>query len=115
MTSQAQAATPLTGVSGLVFFGFPLHPSGKPSIERAAHLSRIEVPMLFLQGTRDLLANLDLLQPLIENLPSATLRVLDGADHSFHVLVRSGRTNAAVTREMMDAFRGWASSLPQNE
>jgi len=115
MTSQAQAATPLTGVGGLVFFGFPLHPSGKPSIERAAHLSRIKVPMLFLQGTRDMLADLDLLQPLIEKLPPATLRVLDGADHSFHVLVRSGRSNADVSREMMEAFCEWASSLPQNE
>jgi predicted alpha/beta-hydrolase family hydrolase len=114
MTSQAQAATPLTGVSGLVFFGFPLHPSGKPSIERAAHLSRIKVPMLFLQGTRDMLADLGLLQPLIEKLPPATLRVLDGADHSFHVLVRSGRTDADVSREIMEAFRGWASSIPQD-
>jgi hypothetical protein len=115
MTSQAQAATPLTGVGGLVFFGFPLHPSGKPSIERAAHLSRIKVPMLFLQGTRDMLADLELLQPLIEKLPPATLRVLDGADHSFHVPARSGRSNADVSREMMEAFCEWASSLPQNE
>jgi uncharacterized protein len=113
MTSQAQAATPLTGVSGLVFFAFPLHPSGKPSIERAAHLSRIKIPMLFLQGTRDTLADLDLLKPLIEKLPSATLRMLDGADHSFHVLVRSGRTNADVGREMMEAFRGWTSGIPR--
>jgi hypothetical protein len=111
MTSQTQAATPLTGVSGLVFFGFPLHPSGKPSIERAAHLARVRIPMLFLQGTRDTLAELGLLRPVIEKLPLATLRVLDGADHSFHVLVRSGRTNAEVSMEMLDALRGWASSI----
>jgi hypothetical protein len=111
MTSQTQAATPLTGVSGLVFFGFPLHPSGKPSTERAAHLARVKIPMLFLQGTRDTLAELDLLQPLIEKLPLATLRVLDGADHSFHVLVRSGRTNAQVRTEMLEALRGWASGI----
>jgi hypothetical protein len=111
MTSQTQAATPLTGVSGLVFFGFPLHPSGKPSIERAAHLARVRIPMLFLQGTRDTLAELDLLRPVIDKLPLATLRVLDGADHSFHVLVRSGRTQAEVSTEMLEALRGWASRI----
>jgi hypothetical protein len=113
MTSQTQAATPLTGVAGLVFFGFPLHPSGKPSTERAAHLARVKIPMLFLQGTRDTLAELDLLQPMMEKLPLATLRVLDGADHSFRVLVRSGRTNAQVRAEMLEALRSWASSTPK--
>jgi hypothetical protein len=114
MTSQTQAATPLTGVAGLVFFAFPLHPSGKPSTERAAHLARVKIRMLFLQGTRDTLAELDLLRPLMEKLPLATLRVLDAADHSFHVLVRSGRTNAQVRAEMLEAFRRWASSIPQD-
>ena len=115
MTSQAQAAAPLMGVRGLAFFGFPLHPSGKPSIERAAHLSRVNIPMLFLQGTRDTLAELALLRPLIEKLPPATLRVLEGADHSFHVLARSGRTDAEVRMEMIEAFREWALSVPPDE
>jgi uncharacterized protein len=109
MTSQAQAAMPLAGVHGLIFFGFPLHPSGKPSIDRAAHLSQIKVPLLFLQGTRDTLADLDLVRTLVERLPLATLHTLEGADHSFHVPARSGRTDAQVRNEMMDAFIAWSS------
>ncbi len=109
MTSQAQAKTPLLGVSGLVFFGFPLHPAGKPSTDRAAHLSQVSVPMLFLQGTRDTLADLNTLRPVVESLPPATLVEIDGADHSFHVPVRSGRTDVEVRVEMVDAFLAWAS------
>jgi predicted alpha/beta-hydrolase family hydrolase len=108
MTSQAQADSPLPGVHGLVFLGFPLHPAGKPSDERAAHLSDVQVPMLFLQGTRDDLANLGLLRPLIERLGKrATLHVFDDADHSFHVPARSGRTDAQVLEEMLDALVEW--------
>ena len=110
MTSQAQAATPLAAVAGLVFFGFPLHPAGKPSIDRAAHLSQIKIPMLFLQGTRDTLAELQLLRPLVARLPLATLNILEGADHSFHVLARSGRTDAQVRDEMMQGFLAWSPS-----
>jgi uncharacterized protein len=110
MTSQAQAAEPLSGVRGLVFFGFPLHPSDKPSIARAAHLSEVKIPMLFLQGTRDSLAHLALLRPLVDALPLATLKELDGADHSFHVLARSGRTDGQVRDEMVDSFLTWVSS-----
>jgi uncharacterized protein len=112
MTSQAQAVNPLTGVRGLAFFGYPLHPPDKPSIDRAAHLSKIKIPMLFLQGTRDNLADLTLLRPLVGELEiRATLKVLEGADHSFHVLKRSGRTDAEVKREMIDAFIAWAENL----
>jgi predicted alpha/beta-hydrolase family hydrolase len=112
MTSQAQAVNPLTGVRGLAFFGYPLHPPDKPSIDRAAHLSKVKVPMLFLQGTRDNLADLTLLRPLVGELENrATLMVLEGADHSFHVLKRSGRTDEEVKREMIDAFIAWAENL----
>src|SRR3984957_1851075 len=107
MTSQAQAATALPGVSGVVFFGFPLHPAGKPSIARAAHLSRVLIPMLFLQGTRDALAELNLLRPLAKGLPLATLKEIDGADHSFHVPARSGRTDADVRAGMVEDFLAW--------
>ena len=111
MTSQAQAASPLPGVRGLVFFGFPLHPAGKPSDQRAEHLFEVHVPMLFLQGTRDALADLALLAPLIERLGDrATLRLLEDADHSFHVPARTGRKDADVRREMLDAFADWAVS-----
>ncbi len=112
MTSQAQAVNPLPGVRGLAFFGFPLHPPDKPSIDRAAHLSKIKIPMLFLQGTRDNLADLALLRPLVDKLENlATLKVLEGADHSFHVLKRSGRTDEEVKAEMIDAFIAWAEKL----
>ncbi|MDI9239912.1 dienelactone hydrolase family protein [Lysobacter sp. LF1] len=112
MTSQAQALSPLPGVRGLVFLGFPLHPAGKPSDERAAHLPDITVPMLFLQGTRDELAQLDLLQPLPERLGSrATLQLFEHADHSFHVPARSGRTDSQVMDEMLECMASWIDAL----
>ena len=110
MTSQAAAAEPLPGVRGIVFFGFPLHPARRPSDERAAHLHDVSVPTLFLQGTRDALADLDLLRPVVA-ATSATLHVLDGADHSFHVLKRSGRTDAGILDELADTVAAWASRL----
>jgi uncharacterized protein len=111
MTSQAQAAAPLPGVRGLVFLGFPLHPAGKPSDQRAEHLFDVQVPMLLLQGTRDALADLALLAPLIERLGErARLRLLEDADHSFHVPARTGRKDDDVRREMLDAVADWAVS-----
>ena len=108
MTSQAQAASPLPGVRGLVFLGFPLHPAGKPSDERAAHLFDVDIPMLFLQGSRDDLASLELLEPVAAKLGAkATLAVFADADHSFHVPARSGRKDAQVLAEVLDAFAGW--------
>jgi hypothetical protein len=112
MTSQAQAASPLPGVRGLAFLGFPLHPAGRPSRERAQHLAAIEVPMLFLQGTRDELARLDELEPVIAALGAgATLRLFDDADHSFHVPHRSGRSDVQVLDAVLDAFAAWADAL----
>ena len=109
MTSQAQAASPLPGVRGLAFLGFPLHPAGKPSDERAAHLHDVKVPMLFLQGTRDTLADLSLLRPVVAGLGRrATLRLFDDADHSFHVPVRTGRRDDDVRREVLDSLAAWA-------
>jgi uncharacterized protein len=108
MTSQAQAASPLPGVRGLAFLGFPLHPAGKPSDARAEHLFDVHVPLLFLQGTRDALAELTLLQPLAQRLKGrATLHLLVDADHSFHVPARSGRKDADVRGEMLDALAAW--------
>jgi len=108
MTSQAQSSTPLPGVRGLAFLGFPLHPAGKPSDERARHLSDVRVPLLFLQGSRDALADLNLLRPVVARLGDrATLRVCDDADHSFHVPARSGRRDADVRRELLDALAAW--------
>jgi len=108
MTSQAQAIEPLPGVKGLAFLGFPLHPAGKPSVERAAHLGKVKIPMLFLQGTRDELAQLELLQPIIDGLGArATLKLLQDADHSFHVAARTGRKDAQVRAEMLDALATW--------
>jgi predicted alpha/beta-hydrolase family hydrolase len=108
MTSQAQAAAPLPGVHGLAFLGFPLHPAGKPSSDRAKHLAEVHVPMLFLQGTRDNLAELSLLEPVVKSLgPSASLHRVEGADHSFHVLARSGRNDGEVMREILDVFANW--------
>ena len=108
MTSQAQAAAALPGVSGLVFFGFPLHPAGKPSDERAKHLAQVGIPMLFLQGTRDELADLALLEPLVDSLGDrATLELFQEADHSFHVPAKTGRTDAQVRAEVLDAFARW--------
>ena len=111
MTSQAQAAAPMPEVRGLVFLGFPLHPAGKPSEERAAHLFEVKVPMLFLQGTRDDLADLKLLEPLCQKLVqqngSTTLRLFQDADHSFRVPARTGRKNPEILAELMDALAKW--------
>ena len=112
MTSQAQAATPLPDVRGLAFVGFPLHPAGKPSTDRADHLTKIELPMLFLQGSRDTLADVPLIESVVQRLgPRARLHMVDGADHSFHVLVRSGRNDREVMNEILDAFVGWADVI----
>ena len=112
MTSQAQADEPLPSVRGLAFLGFPLHPAGKPSDERAGHLSDIKIPMLFLQGTRDALADLSLLKPLVAGLGKrATLTLFEDADHSFHVPAKTGRTDAEVRSEMLDALAAWAKKV----
>jgi predicted alpha/beta-hydrolase family hydrolase len=112
MTSQAQAASALAGVRGLVFVGFPLHPAGQPSTARAGHLRDVHVPMLFLQGTRDELAQLDLITPLAADLGSrATLRVFDDADHSFHVRKRSGNTDAQVLAALADTIAAWTNTI----
>jgi predicted alpha/beta-hydrolase family hydrolase len=112
MTSQAQAAAPLPGVRGLVFVGFPLHPAGKPGTERAAHLQDVALPMLFLQGTRDELADLALLRPVVDALGArATLRLFDDADHAFHVRARSGSDDRAVLAGLADTIAQWASTL----
>jgi uncharacterized protein len=112
MTSQAQAASPMPGVRGLIFLGFPLHPPGKPSDDRASHLSDVAVPMVFLQGSRDEFANLDLLQPLVQRLvPRATLELFQDADHSFHVPARTGRKDGDIRREMLNATVAWIDSV----
>ena len=112
MTSQAQAASPLPGVLGLVFLGFPLHPPGKPSDERARHLHDVRIPMLFIQGARDKLADLELLLPMVDGLGEhATLKLFEDADHSFHVPVRTGRKDADVRSEMLDALAEWIGRL----
>jgi predicted alpha/beta-hydrolase family hydrolase len=112
MTSQAQAIDALPGVRGLAFLGFPLHPAGKPSSDRAKHLADIRIPMLFLQGTRDTLAELDLLEPVVKRLgKSATLHLVKEADHSFHVLARSGRNDREVIAEVLDAFAAWTDNI----
>ena len=112
MTSQAQAASPLPGVRALVFLGFPLHPAGRPSDERAKHLFDVRIPMLFLQGMRDELADLKLLQPLAEQIGTrATLELFEDADHSFHVPARTGRKDAEVRSELLDALAGWIASV----
>jgi predicted alpha/beta-hydrolase family hydrolase len=112
MTSQAQAALPLPGVRGLAFVGFPLHAAGKPSIERADHLGKIDIPMLFLRGSRDSLAEATLIEGVVKRLGRlARLHLVDGADHSFHVLARSGRNDREVMDEILDAFVGWADTL----
>ncbi|MDZ7781003.1 MAG: alpha/beta family hydrolase [Gemmatimonadota bacterium] len=108
MTSLAQAQTPLPGIRGLAFFGFPLHPAGRTSAERGRHLADIDVPMLFLQGTRDRLANLDLLRPLLADAaPDAELHVVEGADHGFHVLKSSGRSDEDALTEACEVFADW--------
>lgn len=111
MTSQAQAAAPLPNVQGLVFLGFPLHPPGKPSADRAVHLADVRIPMLFVQGTRDDLADLALVQALTEQLgANATLHLFDEADHSFHVPARSGRTDAMVISEIASVVAAWVDT-----
>jgi uncharacterized protein len=112
MTSQAAAQRPLEGVRGLIFFGFPLHPPNPPGMKRAEHLAKVTVPMLFLQGTRDRLADLKLLRPVCKKLGSqATLHVIETADHSFHVLKKSGRSDAEVLRELAEKTSSWADAL----
>jgi len=114
MTSQAQAIAPLPDVRGLVFLGFPLHPAGKPGIERADHLERVTIPMLFVSGSRDALAELDLLRPLVGGLGErATLQVIANGDHSLHVPARSGRTAAEAQAEALDAVAEWMERLAQ--
>lgn len=108
MTSQAQAESPLPGVRGLAFLGFPLHPAGKPGTERAGHLSRVQIPMLFVSGSRDALAETDLLRPVVAALGAcATLHLIDQADHSFKVAGKSGRTPAEAEGEALDALATW--------
>jgi predicted alpha/beta-hydrolase family hydrolase len=108
MTSQAQAASPLPNIAGLLFFGFPLHASGKPSTERAAHLFKVTIPMLFLQGDKDKLAELPLIRTVTEKLDArTTLHIIGEADHSFHVPRRSGRTDADVINEVADVVVDW--------
>ena len=112
MTSQAAAQQPLDRVRGLVFFGFPLHPPNRPGTKRADHLAKVTVPMLFLQGTRDTFADLKLLRPVCAKLGSrATLHVIETADHSFHVLKSSGRSDAAVLRELAETVASWAERI----
>jgi predicted alpha/beta-hydrolase family hydrolase len=113
MTSQAQAASPMPGLGGLAFFGFPLHPAGKPSVTRADHLNAIHIPTLFLQGTADKLAEVTLIKQTTETLgPTTKLHLVKDADHSFHVPKRSGRTDTDVLDEVLDVFADWACALP---
>ncbi len=112
MTSQAQSVEPLANVRGLVFIGFPLHAAGKPSDERAAHLFQVKVPMLFLQGSRDALADLTLLEPIVKRLGErATLEIFDDADHSFHVPARTGRKDAEVMADLLDRMTKWIARV----
>lgn len=112
MTSTAQAESPIDDVKGLVFFSFPLHPAGEPAIRRAEHLSQVKVPMLFLSGTRDALAELDLLQPVVKGLgEQATLHLVDTADHSFKVLKRTRTSTEDVFVELARALRNWTDSI----
>ncbi len=116
MTSLAASEGGLEGVRGLVFFGFPLHPPGSPGTSRAEHLARVTTPMLFLQGTRDTLADLALLRPIVEGLgPKATLHVMDGADHSFAMLKRSGRSAREVIDELGGTVAEWVDRLSRLE
>jgi predicted alpha/beta-hydrolase family hydrolase len=111
MTSTAASQQPLDQVRGLVFFGFPLHPPKQPATKRADHLAKVTLPMLFLQGTRDTLADLTLLRPIVARLvPRTTLHIIDTADHSFHVLKSSGKTDSEVLRELAQTTAAWAAS-----
>jgi predicted alpha/beta-hydrolase family hydrolase len=115
MTSQAAALGPLDGVRGLVFFGFPLHPPNQPGTKRADHLAKVSIPMLFLQGTRDAFADLQLLRPVCAKLGSRTrLHVIEKADHSFHVLKSSGRSDAEVMGELVDTTASWAEGIERS-
>ena len=115
MTSTAQAEEPLPGVRGLVFLGFPLHPPGKPDDKRAEHLSRVQIPMLFLQGERDDFADLKFLRPVVKRLGErATLHLVEGGDHSFKVLKKTGRSDAHVMGELVQAIVDWTSNLHQH-
>jgi uncharacterized protein len=112
MTSQAAAQRPLERVAGLVFFGFPLHPPNRPDAKRADHLAKVTIPMLFLQGTRDNLADLTLLKPVCANLGSlAALHIIENADHSFHMPKTSGKTDADVLREFAETTVSWAQQI----
>jgi len=112
MTSQAQAKAPLEGVHGLAFLGFPLHPAGRPSQDRGAHLFDVQIPMLFLQGTRDTLASVGQIEPLCEKLGGrAMLKLFADADHSFHVPARTGRTDRQVLSEVIDTFAAWLDKV----
>jgi hypothetical protein len=112
MSSQAASQQLLEGARGLVFFGFPLHPPNKPGTKRAEHLAKVRIPMLFLQGTRDTLADLKLLRPICRDLgPLATLHIMETADHSFHVLKNSGKTDGEVLRELAQTTASWAENL----
>ena len=112
MTSRAAASAPLPGVAGLAFLGFPLHPAGQPGTSRADHLANVALPLLFLQGTRDTLAGLDLLRPIVEKLGKrARLHVVEDADHMFHVLKRSGRSDEQVLDELADTLSTWSAEL----
>jgi len=111
MTSQAQAAEPLRGIQGLAFLGFPLHPAGRPAQDRGKHLFEVQIPMLFLQGTRDALAVLDQLEPICKALGKlATLKLFQDADHSFHVPARTGKKDPQIRGEMLDALAQWIES-----
>jgi predicted alpha/beta-hydrolase family hydrolase len=111
MTSQAAAASPMPGLRGIGFLGFPLHPPGRPSLDRAEHLRNVRVPMLFLQGTRDRLADVALMAEAARQLGDrATLRLLEGADHSFHAPGRNAHSDAEIQREMLDAFAVWVEN-----
>ena len=112
MTSQAQALSPLPGVRGLAFLGFPLHAAGRPSEERAEPLFEVKIPMLFLQGTRDALADIGLMRKLVASLGKrATLVTIGDGDHSFHVPARTGRSDEDVRTEMLDALAGWIEAV----
>ena len=112
MTSGAQAREPLSGVRGIVFFGFPLHPPGRPGTGRADHLDAVRIPLLFLQGTRDDFADLALLEPVCRRLDQrATLHIVEGADHSFRALKRAGRTDADVLAELVQAVDDWTRMI----
>jgi uncharacterized protein len=115
MTSQAQAAAPLPGVRGLAFLGFPLHPPGRPSDERGKHLFHVQIPLLFLQGTHDEFANLQLLHVLASQLGSrATLKLFQDADHSFHAPARTGRRDSEIRAELLDALAEWIDKVTSN-